>query len=75
VKVNCIVANISMKQPCVTEVLPPRRVLTAIGPGNVAETAAAAAIPPAICPAKTKRHLVAGIALTRNNVNVTYECR
>jgi hypothetical protein len=71
VRTNCVVANISMKRPCETDVPPPSRTSTGIGPGKVAETAAAAAIPPTIWPANTLTVRVAGIAPMRYNVSAT----
>lgn len=47
-KHSCVVVNISMKQPRAIEVSPPSRTFTAMGPGSVAETAAAAEIAPRI---------------------------
>jgi len=72
VRTSCIVANISMKRPRETDVPPPSRTSTLIGPGKVAETAAAAAIPPTICPTKTQARRVAGIAPMSHNVRLTY---
>jgi hypothetical protein len=71
VRTNCVVANISMKRPCETDVPPPSRTLTGIGPGKVAETAAAAAIPPNIWAKKTQTQRVAGTAPMSHNVSVT----
>ena len=41
------VRNISMKRPCAIEVPCERRVSTAMGPGNMADTRAEATMPPA----------------------------
>jgi hypothetical protein len=61
-----------MKRPCEIDVPPPSRTSIVSGPGKVAETAAAAAIPPNICAKKTQMPRVAGTAPTSHNVSVTY---
>jgi hypothetical protein len=73
VKTSCVVVSISMKRPRETDVPLPSRTSTVIGPGKVAETAAAAAIPPNIWPTKTQAKRVAGIAPMSHNVRLTYE--
>jgi hypothetical protein len=71
VRTNCDVANISMKRPCEIDVPPPSATVTVSGPGKVAETAAAAAIPPTIWAKKTKMQRVAGTAPISHRVSVT----
>jgi hypothetical protein len=65
------VVNISMKSPLVIEQSPPSLTLTAIGPGSVADTAAAAAIPPMIWAMNTMQPRETGTAPTRQRVSVT----
>lgn len=48
VKTSRAVKNISMNTPCAIDVPPPSCVRTLSGPGNNAETTAAAVIPPSI---------------------------
>ena len=44
-KTSCAVRNTSIKSPCEIDVPPPRTVSTAMGPGYIADTTPAAAMP------------------------------
>ena len=71
VKTSSAVKNISMKSPCVTVVPPPKAVRTFKGPGNNADTTAAAEIEPSnwdIIRSPPRTH---GTAPTRHMPNVT----
>ena len=70
-KTNSAVRNISINRPCSIEVPPPNLVPTSSGPGNKAETAPAAAIPPSNWLARANRPRQTDSLPTRHFANVT----